>query len=118
MFSNNYNQLLNNFEKNKNKKWNEWLYFDSLVGAQGKQGVVGLIKSKEDDNVQYIFKMSQNINYLAYHELIIMQGLNTITNFCPNFCKGIGLIKTNVEPIHSISNPNILLKKKYYCVNI
>ena len=112
MFSNNYNQLLNNFEKNKNKKWNEWLYFDSLVGAQGKQGVVGLIKSKEDDNVQYIFKMSQNINYLAYHELIIMQGLNTITNFCPNFCKGIGLIKTNVEPSKKTKNP-FDIKSKY-----
>lgn len=107
MFSDNYTKLIDLFEKNKDKKWDEWLKFDKILNAQGKQGKVGIFKNKneEDGDLQYLFKISQNINYLAFHELIVMQGLNIITKYCPHFCKGIGLLKANVEPSRKSKNP-------------
>ena len=50
----------------------------------GKQGFVGIL---EKDGKDYVFKMSQYINYLIHHESIVMQGLNIISTFCPHFCK-------------------------------
>ena len=115
MFSNKYQQLLIYFEKNKDKPWTEWLKFDKLLDNQGKQGMVGLFKLKdenEEDSPKYIFKLSQNLNYLVYHELTVMQGLSSISNFCPFFCKGIGSIKCKVEPKRKIKNP-FDIKSKY-----
>lgn len=115
MFSNKYEKLISYFEKNKEKDWNEWLIFDKLLDNQGKQGMVGLFNTKntdKEDTTKYIFKLSQNLNYLVYHELTIMQGLNSISNFCPFFCKGIGSIRCNVEPSRKAKNP-FILKSKY-----
>jgi hypothetical protein len=99
-----YKKLLNYFEENKDKKWDEWLEFVKIL-KPGKQGIVGILSIKDDKELNYVFKMSQNLNFLAYHELTIMKGLNTITEFCPHFCKGIGLIKANVEPGRKNKNP-------------
>ena len=115
MFSNKYQKLITYFEKNKDKPWNEWLKFDKLLDNQGKQGMVGLFNLKdenEEDNIKYIFKLSQSLNYLVYHELTVMQGLSSISNFCPFFCKGIGSIKCKVEPKRKIKNP-FDIKSKY-----
>lgn len=113
MFSTKYQKLISYFEKNQNKPWKEWLQFDKLLDNQGKQGMVGLFTVKdEEENFKYIFKLSQNINYLVYHELTIMQGLSEISQFCPFFCKGIGSIKCQVEPRRKIKNP-FDIKSKY-----
>jgi hypothetical protein len=114
MFSNKYQKLISEFEKNKDKQWDEWLSFEKLLDNQGKQGMVGLFKIKGDDekNEKYIFKLSQNLNYLVYHELTIMQGLSTLSKYCPFFCKGIGSIKCKVEPRRKIKNP-FDIKSKY-----
>ena len=115
MFSTKYQKLITYFEKNKDKPWNEWLKFDKLLDNQGKQGMVGLFNLKdenEEDNIKYIFKLSQSLNYLVYHELTVMQGLSSISNFCPFFCKGIGSIKCKVEPKRKIKNP-FDIKSKY-----
>ena len=115
MFSTKYQKLITYFEKNKDKPWNDWLKFDKLLDNQGKQGMVGLFNLKdenEEDNIKYIFKLSQSLNYLVYHELTVMQGLSSISNFCPFFCKGIGSIKCKVEPKRKIKNP-FDIKSKY-----
>lgn len=116
MISNKYDILLNHFEKNKNKQWKDWLTFEKILDKPGKQGIVGLfsIKDKSDDNSspKYLFKISQSINFLAIHEIIIMQGLDKITGYCPHFCKGIGLIKADVEPDRKSKNP-LQIKSKY-----
>ncbi len=120
--SNKYNNLIKSFENNKDKNWNDWLEFDKVLDKPGKQGVVGLLKIKEsklssnsessEEEYKYLFKISQCINYLAYHELIIMKGLSTISKFCPHFCKGIGTIKAILEPSRKSKNP-FELKSKY-----
>ena len=56
--------------------------------------------------------MSQIINYLVYHELTIMQGLNEISSFCPHFCKGIGTITCKTEPERKNEKP-FEIKSKY-----
>lgn len=120
MISNKYDILLTHFEKNKNKQWQEWLTFEKILDKPGKQGIVGIfsIKNENDDkekkeiNPKYLFKISQNINFLAMHEIIIMQGLDKITGYCPHFCKGIGIIKANIEPNRKTKNP-LKITSKY-----
>jgi hypothetical protein len=68
-----YNDLVKYYDNNKDKPIDEWLSFSNLLDKPGKQGIVGLfdIKTNEKNNekTQYIFKISQYINYLVYHEL-------------------------------------------------
>ena len=44
-----YNKLISEFELNKDRKWDEWLVFDKVLEKPGKQGVVGIFKSKNDN---------------------------------------------------------------------
>ena len=45
---NNYNDLLEHYEKNKHKKWSDWLIFDGCLKSQGKQGIIGFFKKKNN----------------------------------------------------------------------
>lgn len=94
-----YTNLLIHYEKNKDKKWSDWLEFKELFPHPGKQGLVGLFKSKEDPTLVYVFKISQHINYLTYHELIIMNSLNTLSKYCPHFLRSIGNISCDIDPL-------------------
>ena len=164
---NNYNILLDYFEKHKHINFNDWLEFGECFKSQGKQGIIGLLRKKKtyevgmkilykkrdipativdidavdnsfhikiededtiistlDVNIQhlndantsdepkYVFKLSQYTNYLAYHEMIVMQGLKKICSYCPHFCKGFGVVKTKVEPrFRKTSNPFKIVSK-------
>lgn len=92
-----YHELVRYFDMNRTKPLHEWLTFDKILDKPGKQGVVGLFKTKQTKPVDVIFKMSQYINYLVQHELTIMQGLKEVSNFCPHFCRGIGMIETLID---------------------
>ncbi len=94
---NGYNKLLEYYEENKDKDWEEWLEYDETFPNQGKQGLVGLMKGI-DNHYKYVFKLSQYINYLSRHEYAIMEGLNQISPYCPHFCKSFGLITSKVDP--------------------
>ena len=43
-----YNELVSYYKKNKDKPFSEWLSFDTIFDKPGKQGLVGLLSSKED----------------------------------------------------------------------
>lgn len=111
MLDTKFNELVDYYENNREKPWNEWLDFETKFDKPGKQGEVGLLNSK-DGKLQYVFKMSQTLNYLALHELTIMQGLNSLYEFCPHFCKGIGAIDCQIEPDLRAKNP-FKIKSKY-----
>ena len=96
--SNNINKELEYYEKNKLKKWKDWLSISKIFTKQGKQGLTGIMKLKEDEDTTFVFKLSQNIDYLVYHEKIVMSCLNEIAGFCHNFCKYIGSILCDVDP--------------------
>ena len=43
-------ELILLYEKNKNRPWNEWLDFKTTFAKPGKQGLVGILTSKESDS--------------------------------------------------------------------
>ena len=111
-----YNELVKYYEENKDKPIEEWLSFNKILDKPGKQGIVGLFnkKSSKDEDGQYIFKISQYINYLVYHELIIMQGLKEINTYCPHFCKGIGLVTCKIDAKYKKEDKNPFeIRNKY-----
>ena len=95
-----YRELLTYYNENKDQPWNEWLEFDSTFEKPGKQGLVGLLRARNDDKCKhkYVFKLSQYINHLVQHEGIVMRRLNRISRFCPHFCKSVGQIQCDVNP--------------------
>ena len=102
----NYLKLVEYYEKNNKKIWSEWLEVDTIFSRSGKQGIVGLMRLKENPDIKFIFKLSQYINYLSYHEIIVMEGLNKLNSYCPHFSKCVGGIVCNTEPgIKNKGNP-------------
>ena len=103
-----YNDLFSYYEKNKDRPWQEWLSFDTVFDKPGKQGLVGLFSQSDDKKKQYVFKLSQYINYLIQHEECVMKGLNDLSPYCPHFCKSFGTIlcstDPNKAPFYQISN--------------
>jgi hypothetical protein len=93
-----FNRLMAYYQKNKDRPWKEWLEVVRIFPRPGKQGLVGLMSAKEDKTLVYVFKVSQYINYLVHHELTVMNSLNEIADYCPNFCRSIGSIICNVDP--------------------
>lgn len=68
----------------------------STFPKQGKQGLVGLVQIK-DTGQKVIFKISQYINNLVEHEYTILQGLSSIAEYCPHFCKSVGKLCMDVN---------------------
>ena len=65
MNSDTYTYCKNEYTKNKNKDWKEWLQYKSTFEKPGKQGLVGLLNLKEDKSPNIVFKLSQYINHLV-----------------------------------------------------
>jgi hypothetical protein len=99
-----FSSLVDYYEKNKDKSWTQWLEFDQTFEKPGKQGLVGLLKPKEEllspmgKPLKFVFKISQYINYLVQHEYTVMKGLNEISPYCPHFCKAIGTVLCEIDP--------------------
>ena len=91
-----FNEVKQYFENNKNKKWSEWLTVIHIFNC-GKQGITGIMKSIEKEFL-YVFKISQNINYLIVHENNILNSLLDITDYCPNFCRSVGSLMCEIDP--------------------
>lgn len=92
-----YDIFTEEFEKNKNKDWREWLEFDTSFNKSGKQGLVGLLRLRDQKGIKCVFKMSQYVNYLIQHEYKVMHSLNEIANYCPHFCRSIGCVFADVN---------------------
>jgi hypothetical protein len=108
----NYLKLVEYYEKNNKKIWSEWLEVDTIFSRTGKQGIVGLMRLKENPDIKFIFKLSQYINYLSYHEIVVMEGLNKLNSYCPHFSKCVGGILCNTEPsIKNKGNPFDVISK-------
>ena len=103
--------LIEYYEKNCHRPWNEWLRLKKIFKRSGKQGIVGLFESTED-NFQYIFKLSQYMNYLPEHELSVSKSIKRISSYCPNFVNHIGTINIDIEPDRNEKNP-FEIKSKY-----
>jgi hypothetical protein len=93
-----YNELCKHYENNKYKEWDEWLEVKTVFPRPGRQGLVGILQSKKDPDINYIFKLSQYLNYLVQHEMSVLTSLNDLGSYCPHFCKGIGGTLAKVDP--------------------
>ena len=89
----------------KNKKKNA--YISSLIPyvrsfqTKGVQGIAGLLSCKHIDptikeTFPVVFKISANIGKSVEHEDLILQQLNTTSDYFPHFMKSFGTIETNV----------------------
>ena len=99
-----FTSLVEYYNTHKDSKWMEWLEFDQTFEKPGKQGLVGLFKPKENilspsgKPLKFVFKISQYINYLVQHEYTVMKGLNSISPYCPHFCKAVGTLLCEINP--------------------
>jgi hypothetical protein len=115
---NNFYQLIDYYEKNKDRPIEEWLDFDMIFEKSGKQGLLGLFKTKTKENPQVcVFKFSQYINYLVYHELTVLQGLKSISSYCPHFCRAVGIVNTKVDAKYKEHQSNPFEITNKYPVN-
>ncbi len=62
---------------------------------QGKQGVTGLASINDEI---YVYKCSQFMNFLSFHEYTIMKSLEKLYPVCPHFCRPIALEQMNMHP--------------------
>jgi len=109
-----YTKLLDIYNNNKNKHWKEWLVYEKSFDKLGKQGICGIMKPiNNTEDIEYVFKISQYINFLAQHEYVIMKGLNELSLFCPHFCKSIGMISCEVNPKNRKSGNPFQIDSKY-----
>lgn len=92
-----FTERLELFQKNKHRKWSEWLKLKKLFRS-GVQGVVGLFQTIDDTPVSFVFKIPKNINYLVEHELCVMKSTLKLADFCPHFCRVYGSIEVSVNP--------------------
>jgi len=102
--------LISIYEKNKDKKWDEWLTFVRIFPQKGKQGIVGLFQINEIQ-AQIVFKFSNYFNYLVEHEYIVSSGLREISDFLPHLNRSIGMITCMIDP-ENTENP-FEVKTKY-----
>ena len=92
-------QLSKYYKDNKDKDFHSWLEFNQTFKNPGKQGLVGILNNKNQLNkLNFVFKISQYINYLVQHEYTVMNGLNELSPYCPHFCKVIGTVLCQVDP--------------------
>lgn len=124
-----YTDAVKYYELNKDKPLNEWLEFVDVFPRQGKQGLAGLFRLKNQESgidsndnngeILIVFKVSQYLNYLAQHEYIVMRGLNDISEYCPHFCRAIGMVSTLVDPAcRKEGNPFEIQTKYPICKDI
>lgn len=112
--------LVEYYENNKHRPWNEWLEVVSVFPRPGKQGFVGLMRSKDPLNgnkskpsLIYVFKVSRYINHLINHEHAVMSSLNDIASYCPHFCRSIGYITAMIDPRKSKGENPFQIDCKY-----
>ena len=53
-----YTYIYEHYLKNKNKKWSDWLDYSYTFKKCGKQGITGIMVSKENPYIKYCFKNS------------------------------------------------------------
>jgi hypothetical protein len=111
-----HDKLRKYYEKNKNKKWSEWLSLKHIFKKTGNQGIVGILTAKDDDTIKYVFKISQYLNYLPQHELSVMEGLSKIWDYCPHFCRSIGLLTVDIDPERNKDENPLNVKKSKYTI--
>jgi hypothetical protein len=73
-----------------------FLSFGGPLLKKGKQGLVGFLEKKDDNDNEpqkYVYKISQYMDFMAEQEYNVMTDVNSIRDYCPHFVKGFGLVR-------------------------
>jgi len=103
MESNRQIQLLCN--SNMNSKLQEWTNFIEVFNRLGENAIVGLLKTKDTNQFDLVFKFSKFHNYTINHEYKIYQSLNCLRDYCIHFSQFYGMIKSNTDKNTKAKNP-------------
>lgn len=97
-FNQNFDDILKNFWDNR--KESPYLFKILQTFPQDStQGIVGTMVLLKDNKVssKALFKISKGVDFIVNHEYLIALGLKPLTNFCPNFIRPVGLIKSSIS---------------------
>jgi len=108
-----FNKLLAYYNSNKDKDWKDWLVVEKIFPRPGKQGLVGLMSAKDDSTIVFVFKISQYINHLVQHEFTVIESLDSISDFCPHFCRAVGTIVCQIDPYKRKDGNPFVCESKY-----
>ena len=103
-YRNLYQELLNIYHECKDKPWYEWLEYKSIFNRNSTQSITGLFQIKGTEH-QCVFKMSNSMNNVIYHEYTVSQDMNTLDKYCNNFCRSIGIIECDIDINNKSKNP-------------
>lgn len=92
-----YRSLVRKYEENKDNNWEDWLEHESLFPYQGKHGYTGIMRIKSNEQEKIVYKISQYINDTINQEYTVLESLNSLSEYCPHFCKMIGKFACNVN---------------------
>jgi hypothetical protein len=73
-----------------------FLSFGGPLLKKGKQGLVGFLEKKDDDDNEpekYVYKISQYMDFMAEQEYNVMKDVNSVRDYCPHFVKGFGIVR-------------------------
>jgi hypothetical protein len=102
---NNFDDTLQFIRKQIEKGRSDWFSCKEIFKRQGRQGVVGIADIPEL-NTTTVFKIPQYLNHLTKHEFNVLNGLNSLSPFCPHFCRSFGLQKLTVDKNYrKVPNP-------------
>ena len=108
-----FDKISKYYNNNVHEPWDKWLEVEKIFSRPGKQGLVGILRSKKDKKIKYVFKISQYVNYLIQHELVVLKALNNLSTYCPHFCRGVGGIISKVDPKISKNTNPFKISSKY-----
>ena len=93
---------------------NDWSVVEKVFRS-GKQGIAGLIKTKTSPSSRFVFKVSQNFDFVIEHEYKIMIILAELRQYCPHFCLSPELLLCPVESkLKKYKNPFDIISRPVF----
>ena len=102
----NYDDIIKLFNSSSREEKSKFkIILNDIFPNPGVQGIVGTIflVKNERKSKPCLFKLSQKNDYATDHEQYIIKDLDSISAYCPNFCRSIGIIKARVN-INDLKN--------------
>lgn len=102
------------YQQNKTKPWYQWLTpleDEKSTVSNGKQGWSGILAHPHNKKMCCLYKVSKEDDNLVEHEKNILEGLETLSSYCPHFHKMYGIIPFECN-VRLDDKPLLLCKKK------
>ena len=91
-----------------------FLQYGGPLLKKGKQGLVGYVE--KEDGQQFVYKISQYLDFMTEQEYNVMNDLNTIRDYCPHFVKLIGKVRIPITSNYRKAKNPFLINPDYKTV--